>query len=91
MLKWFVDGDIAEACIKNPNRLAEEEDVEVKPEKLPHAVLDENVDVNLIRRFFSQDAWLLVEEVVKQKGNNPVYTCRYCSHDLGEDHSIECV
>ena len=38
----------------------EEEQVEVQPEFLPDALMDENVDVSLIRRFFSNDAWLLV-------------------------------
>ena len=32
--------------------LIEEEDVETKPERVPTAVLDENVDVHLIRKFF---------------------------------------
>ena len=73
MLKWFVDEKIAETSIKNPNQLIEEEDVEVHPEKLPDAILDENVDVHLIRKFFSQDAWLLVTEVVKQKQDKPLY------------------
>ena len=90
MLKWFVDEKTAETSIKNPNQLIEEEDVEVRPEKLPDAILDENVDVHLIRKFFSQDAWLLVTEVVKQKQDKPLYVCLYCLHDLGEAPSIVC-
>ena len=81
---------IAETSIKNPNQLIEEEDVEVHPEKLPDAIFDENVDVHLIRKFFSQDAWLLVTEVVKQKQDKPLYICLYCLHDLGEAPSMVC-
>ena len=47
--------------------LIEEEQVEVRSELLSDAILDENVNINLIRRFFSNDAWLLVEEVVALK------------------------
>ncbi len=91
MLKWFVDGREMAAEIKSPGRyFVEEEHVEVRPEKLPDAVLDQNIDVHLIRKFFTQDAWLLVEEVVKQKCNNPVYICKLCSHDFHEQPSIMC-
>ena len=51
MLKWFVDAEVAAGAIEHPRKLIGE-DVEVRPERLPDAVLDENVDVNLIRKFF---------------------------------------
>lgn len=51
MLKWFVDAEVATGAIEHPRKLIEEENVEVRPERLPDAVLDENVDVNLIKRF----------------------------------------
>ena len=90
MLKWFVEVKVAEAALKNPDNLIEEESVEARPDKLPDAVLDENVDVHLVRRFFSHDAWLLVTDVVKLKQARPVYICKYCFHDLGEAASIVC-
>ena len=37
---------------------------------IPDAVLDEDVDVHLVRRFFSNDAWLVVD-VVKLKKASP--------------------
>ena len=60
MLSWFVGTDVAAAAIRCPDKLIDEENVEVCPEKLPDAILDENVHVHLIRRFFTNDAWLLV-------------------------------
>ena len=51
MLKWFVDHKVVEAALKKPSELIEEDKVEVRPEKLPDALLDENVDIHLIRRF----------------------------------------
>ena len=40
-----------------------------------NAVLDENADVSLIRRFFTNDAWLVVMDVVN-KNNQPIQ-CMY--------------
>ena len=54
MLRWFVDPKIVEAVLRKPKGvLIEEEQVEVRPENLPDAILDENVDIHLIRRHFS--------------------------------------
>ena len=90
MLRWFVEDDVALAAVKNPEHLINEEEVEIRPEKLPDAILDENVDVHLIRRFFSQDAWLTVTDVLKLKQDNRVFVCGVCSHDADEYPSILC-
>ena len=47
MLKWFVDIEVAKNVQRN-KVLVEEEQVEVRPEFISDAVMDENVDVNLI-------------------------------------------
>ena len=57
-----------------------QENVEVTA-RLSDAVLDENVDVNLIR-YFTQEAWFVVMDVVGQNQSNPVYVCKRCYHDL---------
>ena len=51
ILDWFVDPLIARAAI-NDDKLIEEEEVECRPEKIPCSVLDENVDVCLVRHWF---------------------------------------
>lgn len=49
MLLWFVsESDTSSALVGD---LIEEEEVECRPERISNAVLDENVDVNLIRKF----------------------------------------
>ena len=70
--------------------LIEEEQVEVRLEYIPDAIMDENVDVNLIRRFFTTDAWLVVKDVVSRKKMDPVYMCKICSHDVHESISVAC-
>ena len=90
MLGWFVDKDQVEDIVKYPQNLIEETSVEVHPEHLPDAVLDENVDIHLIRRFFSNDAWLHVKDVTARKRCNPIYVCKVCRKDLDEFPSIVC-
>ena len=89
MLKWFLDSDIATE-VQKTKTLVHEEQVEARPELLPDALLDENIDVHLIRRFFTDDAWLLLEEVVSQKLKRNIYTCKHCSHDVHESPSVAC-
>ena len=42
----------------NCKQLIKEESVEVQPENLPDAILDDHVDIHLIRKYFTNDAWL---------------------------------
>ena len=45
--------------------------MECRPKVVPDAVLDENVDFFLIRKYFTNDAWLLVTDTyagTKERG-----------------------
>ena len=53
--------------------------MECRPEKVSNAVLDENVDICLVRKYFSQEAWMLVEEVLRE---DPIWICSICQDDL---------
>ena len=64
------------------DELIEEEDVECRPEKVSDAVVDENVDVYLIRKYFTDDAWMIVSQVVEQKKCEMVWKCNICFNDL---------
>ena len=74
MLQWFVNVDVAISVLKDQNQLIEADQVEARPEKLPDAVLDENVDVHLIRKYFSHDGWLLVKQCCSTE-ENQFYIC----------------
>lgn len=71
-------------------KLVEEEEVEVRPESLPDAAIDDHVDIFLIRKYFNNDAWLLVMDAVKTKKSKPIYVCKVCFHDLHDRPSIAC-
>ena len=49
MLGWFVDKAVMSRVVSSDD-LVEEEEVEVRPEKIPRKCLDENVCINQIRK-----------------------------------------
>lgn len=72
------------------DKLIEEEHVECRPEKVSDAVVDENVDVCLVRKYFSDDAWMIVSDVVEHKKLKMLWKCNMCYHDLHSKPSIIC-
>ena len=72
MLQWLVDRQISTAGSSGCGRLVEESEVEVRPEKRPDAATD-NVDIYLIRKYFTNDAWLLLTDVLQIKKENAVF------------------
>ena len=59
MLSWLVDKKVVGAAL---NDSLIEEHIECRPEKVSDAVVDVNVDVKLIRKYFSYDGWLLCDQ-----------------------------
>ena len=69
MLSLFVEADVANNAFRNGILI--EENVEVQPEKVPMKCLDEDVSINLIRKYFTFDGWKQVEMimgVLQEKG-----------------------
>ena len=86
----MVDNDVTERVLRDHKSLIEEEEVETRPEKLADGLIDENVDINLVRRFFTADAWLLVEQSMECMKKSRRYVCEVCFRDLDEQESIAC-
>ena len=80
ILGWFLDQKSVKPVLNG--QLVEEDMVECRPEKISNAILDETVDVHIVRRYFSHDAWLIVEEVVDRKKKQDSWTCNLCHHTL---------
>lgn len=89
MLQWFVLPVIAEKCLSG-GEIITEEFVECRPEKVPNSCLDENVDIFLIKKHFTFDAWQVILQIVESKKENKDWFCTICSHDLQERTSILC-
>ena len=58
--------------------------------KIPNSILDDSIDVCLVRNYFSNDAWLLLEKTLQLKLKNIIWTCNICNHDLHSEASILC-
>ena len=63
MLLWFVDSEVAEAALKG-NKVVEECEVEIRPNRVPASCLDENVCLISVQKYFSPDAWGAVCNIV---------------------------
>ena len=73
MLKWLVDDEVLESALNGV--LIEEESVVCRPEVVPNALLDESVDIFLIRKYFTNDALLLITDMLERKKEDPVWIC----------------
>ena len=51
-------------------------------------VLDENVNLTRIKKYFSKEAWNHLKDIISTKKENAVYDCCVCQTDL---HSEDCV
>ena len=63
LLSWCIDEFATQAALDGT--LIDEDKAECMPEKIPNAILDENVDIYLIRKYFTADAWLVLEDIRK--------------------------
>jgi len=81
---------VVKAVLKKPNELIDEDQVEVCPEIFTWRCARWEVDVHLVRKYFTNDGWLVIKDVIKRKSSNPVYICKTCFHDLDESVSIVC-
>ena len=89
MLSWLADEAEIKAATQQ-KKLLDEDCLECRPEKIPSACLDENVDIHLIRPFLTQDAWKLLIQTIEVKKSTHVWICGMCQQDIEEADSIEC-
>ena len=90
ILGWLIDQPKINRVLSG-DLFIEEEDVEMQPDAIPNQVLDDNVDCGDIRSFFSEDAWIALEQVLAVKSRNAVWTCRECLHKIDDGQiSIVC-
>ena len=58
MLEWLVDNSVLSAAMKSDG-LIDEDQVECRPEKVPCSILDETVEISMIRSFLQvKHGWL---------------------------------
>ena len=89
MLKWFVsDQDVSKAM--HEDTLLDEEVVETHPERVPNSCIDENASIYIIRKYFTDDEWTQVMQLIETK-NNATYYRKMCEKILdGESICCDC-
>ena len=87
MLSWF----IGETEVLKGKTVTEDM-VEVIPEKVDNACINECVCLTGIKRFFTIDAWRMVMDIIALKEENCEYYCPVCKHEIDDlrDSSINC-
>ena len=79
MLSWFLDHQVKEAVLAR-KQLVEEEDVEIRPERIPSACFEEDVCIQSIQKYFSIDAWCALTNVLDVLRSNLVWYCGICQY-----------
>ena len=90
-MSWLVEDKIIQEAITG-TAIINEEDVEKRPEKVPASILDENVCLISCRKYFTHDAWDIVEEVMRCVQKNPLYYCGCITNPINDEteNSIYC-
>ena len=84
ILKWFVDVAVAESAICHKT-IIEEDEVEIKPEKVTPACLEPQVCLDVCEKYFTKDACLVVQDVIATIQRDPVWYCGRCTIQINDD------
>ena len=88
LLMRFVTASDADAALTGT--LLTETSVEANPDNVDTLCLEENVDINSLRRYFDDDGWLCVQQVFRKKEDQPNWRCDECTEDMMLHDSICC-
>ena len=91
ILQWFVEPCDAEIVLARKG-LIQEDGIEVLPERVTAGCLDDQVHLDSCKKYFTEDGWLAVQNVVKTIKKNPVYYCGSCAQPIDDDEEdfIQC-
>lgn len=84
ILAWFVDNKVASDAV-NCDVIIQEEDIEVRPEKVSASCLDQNVCLDSCRKYCSKDAWIAIQNVVDVLRKDAVYYCGRCTCPIDDE------
>ena len=88
LLMCFVTASDADAALTVT--LLTETSVEANPDNVDTLCLEENMDINSLRRYFDDDGWLCVQQIFRKKEDQPNWRCDECTEDLMLHDSICC-
>ena len=89
ILSWFVDVEVGSSAVAG-NKI-EENDIEVRPEKISVSCLDENVCLESCRKYCSQVTWSALMGVVDILKENPIWCCERCTNPIHDESQASVV
>ena len=84
MLSWFLDHRVKEAVLAR-KRLVEEEDVEIRFERIQSVCLEEDTCIQSVQKYFSRDAWCALTNVLDVLWSNLVWYCGICAKEINDE------
>ena len=84
ILSCFVDVEVANSAVAG-DKIVEENDIEVRPEKISVSCLDENVCLECCRKCCSQVTWSALMGVVDILKENPIWYSERCTNLIHDE------
>lgn len=90
ILLWFLAAEVVNAALAG--KLVQKEDILASQIIPPASSLDDNVCIDSCRKYFSNDAWEVIQARADEMEVNPVWYCGRChtAIDDEEQSSIVC-
>ena len=88
ILSWLVPNDAVQLALQGI--LIEKDVLELRPSYLPACLLDENVELQLVQRYFTSEAWVAVSNAIGAMSGVVTYYCKICDMDTKDDECIVC-
>jgi len=88
MLSWILHKDQVTAAMITSDKI----ELSLLPDisNLSHKLLDENVNIQRVKKYFSSDAWNCLKGLIATKRDGCDYSCFICSKSLSDQDSLAC-
>jgi len=90
LMSWLsINEEVASRALSGGLRVQDTE-IPDSTDAITCAVLDEHVDIHLVRPYCTPPAWTALSALVRSKADGYIWMCGICNHNLSEELSIVC-
>ncbi|CAG2252525.1 unnamed protein product [Mytilus edulis] len=90
ILEWFVGKEIAKSAVDD-GLVIKEEQVETCPEMVSTSCVDKLVNIRLIKKYCTEDAWKSINSIYCVKVELNLYICNFCKSNAdAKETSVMC-
>ena len=89
MLSWVVTSDLLHMAVNTGCEIS----VDALPSKacdLPNTIIDENVNIERIKKYFTKGAWDSLKMLMREKREEATWCCHICKMDISSFESVGC-